>query len=58
MTLQERREYIAEKKMRKSVKMLLEERPNVTAFYSWVYAHGKRYDIDIKMSDSKEGGVE
>lgn len=52
MNRQEWLEYIAEERVRKSVKSMMKKKPNVVAFGSYVYVNGKCFNIDITQVES------
>ena len=51
-------EYIAEERVRKSIKSMMKKKPNAIAFYSYVYVNGKRFDIDVVQVESDLKGGE
>ena len=58
MNRQERMEYIAEERVRKTIQSLMKKKPNTVAFHSYVYANGKRFDIDVVQVESDLKGGE
>jgi len=58
MKRQEWMEYIAEERVRKSIKSMMKKKPNAFAFHSYVYANGKRFDIDVVQVESDLKGGE